>query len=311
VEPRRHSPKVLLQLLLAEPTPAGWDKESFVDYIHRLIKRLSGERIVSTIGLERRQLREIVERYYEPVLAAVPCQSATKVGDNVYRLPCSGYFDLTQHYSGNNPIETYAGRTGFKNFFTSGASIGAVAYIAPSQDSGAPHYSVTSTSHVDLPENFAVSFWARLKAGDLTSEGGIFVGAYNKSGGYVAEDVGINITLSRDATSYVKSATITVRSLEGGFASYSNSSIADTVWPDADEWGFVRAECMRSEKKLRLFLNNTMVFEYDWSEAGSQLSSDQTVRFYAGVGLICGLGGSLSNAAYNATISDFKIIELS
>jgi len=61
MEPRGHSPKNLVQILLNEPTFDVFEKEQVIDYIHRLCKRLTGENLLSTIGLEESQLKALIE----------------------------------------------------------------------------------------------------------------------------------------------------------------------------------------------------------------------------------------------------------
>ena len=62
---RRHQQKNLVQVLLNEPTPAGFEREEFLDYIKRLILRLSGENILTTIEIEEEQLKALIESIIE------------------------------------------------------------------------------------------------------------------------------------------------------------------------------------------------------------------------------------------------------
>lgn len=56
---RRPSGKNLVQLLLNEPTPQEFDKESMIDYIRRLMLRLTGQNLLGSISMESTLLKQV------------------------------------------------------------------------------------------------------------------------------------------------------------------------------------------------------------------------------------------------------------
>lgn len=254
-----------------------------------------------------------IDSVADTLLASVPGQSATQqAATGKWRMACSGLFDITQIYSVGSPILTEDSKTGFRSHFYSYSS-GAVGYLATSDDQGAPTYNVSSSEEYIMPEDFAFQFYAKLSAEEVSSYGGIFVSARHASG-TTAGDTTFTFSLTRSDTAHVTGINFTVRTVEDSRANASTYSLASSFWPDHTKWALIRAECLRSTQKLRVWINGKLALDYDIPEE-HPLPSEETIRIgvegtaIGSVYLMTGITGSLSGAARDAMMSDFKILE--